>query len=158
MDSYARSGEETLGSYLTLWNDYVMEENAMLHRRSSLVGEVETATRNLAKATVSGKAAKTAVALQVKEQKDSELKNATAMGEAEIRRFHQQRLAELKESLVSYAQGQMQVAKDTHEKLSSCLSGLKAFKLPPKSSMVQQSVHNSNSAAAAAAKNMHFPE
>ena len=156
LDGYAKSSQETFGTYLTLWNDYVSEESAMLQRRATLVHEVDVANRALAKATISGKPAKTAAALAIKEQRDKDLKSATAQGETEVRRFHQQRLSEMKESLTSYAQEQLKVAKDTHKKLEKCLVGLKGFELPPKSLL--SSGINPTLRSYEVAKNMHIPE
>ena len=89
----------------------------------TLISETDAAAKALARATLSGKPSKTTAALKgrladkiplfiksvwylinyclivlAKEQKDEELTKATALGEQEIRRFHQQRLSEMKVS------------------------------------------------------------
>ena len=45
--------ENTLGDYLTQWTSYLEAENAMLHRRTGLFLEVESATKALSKAKAS---------------------------------------------------------------------------------------------------------
>ena len=54
--------ENTLGDYLTQWTSYLEAENAMLHRRTGLFLEVESATKALTKA----KAAKAHAARKLK--------------------------------------------------------------------------------------------
>ena len=60
------------------------------------------------------------------------MKSATKMAEVEIRRFHQQRLGEMKESLIAYTEGQIRVAKDAHQRLAMCVTKMKQFELPRK--------------------------
>ena len=52
------------------------------------------------------------------------------MAEIEIRRFHQQRLGEMKESLIAYTEGQIRAAKDAHQRLAVCVAKMKQFELP----------------------------
>ena len=130
IDAYVANEEASLANYLSLWTSYMDEENAMLGRRTALVVETEAATKALAKATLAGKAAKTAAALSTKEEKERDLKSATKMAEVEIRRFHQQRLGEMKESLIAYTEGQIRAAREAHQKLTSCVDVMKQFELP----------------------------
>ena len=69
IDLYVDNEEASLADYLSLWTSYMDEENAMLGRRTSLVVETDAATKALAKATLAGKAAKTAAALSNKDEK-----------------------------------------------------------------------------------------
>jgi len=116
----------TLGSYLSQWSDYVEAENAMLHRRTTLVIDTDSATKALIKA----KPAKAHEARRVKDEKDKQLEQVSKKAELEVRRFHHQRLSELKSSLVSYAEGQLKVAKENHKALSDCAQKLREFPLP----------------------------
>ena len=58
------------------------------------------------------------------------MKASTKMAEVEIRRFHQQRLGEMKESLIAYTEGQIRAARDAKQKLSLCVEKMKSFELP----------------------------
>ena len=130
LDLYIANEEASLANYLTLWSSYMDEENAMLERRTDLVVETEAAAKALTKATLAGKAPKTAAALNVKEDKERDLKSATKMAEVEVRRFHQQRLGEMKESLIAYTEGQIRAAREAHQKLATCVDVMKQFELP----------------------------
>ena len=66
IDDYVVNEETSLANYLSLWSSYMDEENAMLGRRTALVVETEAASKALTKATLAGKAAKTAAALSTK--------------------------------------------------------------------------------------------
>ena len=88
--------------------------------------ETEAATKALTKA----KPAKAHEARRIKDEKDKQLEQVSKKAELEVRRFHSQRLSELKSALVSYAEGQLKVAKDTHQALSDCTQKLREFPLP----------------------------
>jgi ribosomal protein L30E len=68
----------------------------MLQRRSSIISDVDKANKALAKA----KPNKVAVAKMLRDDKDQELESCTKLASLEVRRFHQQRLFEMKETLV----------------------------------------------------------
>ena len=104
----------------------IAAENAMLHRRTTLVIDTDSATKALIKA----KPAKAHEARRVKDEKDKQLEQVSKKAELEVRRFHHQRLSELKSSLVSYAEGQLKVAKENHKALSDCAQKLRDFPLP----------------------------
>ena len=157
-DANAKNADSSLNGFLSLWTSYVEEENHMLARRVGLLSEAEGAAKVLAKATLSGKPAKTTAALQAKEHKDSELRKATTLGEQEIRRFHQQRLLEMKESLISYTQGQIKVAKDTHDRLSKSVALLKAFQLPKQANVLSSSGLQQEDNGYSGMDAMHIPE
>ena len=126
LENSADIDDDTLGSYLSHWTAYLEAENAMLHRRTTLVMETEAATKALTKA----KPAKAHEARRIKDEKDKQLEEVSKKAELEVRRFHSQRLSELKSALVSYAEGQLKVAKDTHQALSDCTQKLREFPLP----------------------------
>merc|ERR1711974_15197 len=111
------------------WCPYVEEENNMLNRRLTLISETDAAAKALARATLSGKPSKTTAALKAKEQKDEELTKATTLGEQEIRRFHQQRLSEMKESLINYAKFQVESARVAKEQLAKSVSIIRSLSL-----------------------------
>ena len=135
------------------------EENAMLERRNDLVIETEAAAKALTKATLAGKAAKTAAALNLKEDKERDLKASTKMAEVEIRRFHQQRLGEMKESLISYTEGQIRAARDAKQKLALCVEKMKSFELPSSSESFQDSTSKSSeNSNVVQAEQMNIPE
>jgi hypothetical protein len=135
------------------------EENAMLERRTSLVVETEAAAKALTKATLAGKAPKTAAALTTKEDKERDLKSATKMAEVEIRRFHQQRLGEMKESLIAYTEGQIRAAREAHQKLASCVDKMKQFDLPKKLEQANDHLVNPlDSSKAVQSDQMNMPE
>ena len=135
------------------------EENAMLERRTSLVVETEAAAKALTKATLAGKAAKTAAALTTKEDKERDLKSATKMAEVEIRRFHQQRLGEMKESLIAYTEGQIRAAREAHQKLASCVNKMKQFELPKKLEQANDPLANPlDSSKTVQSDHMNIPE
>jgi hypothetical protein len=85
-----------LENYLVLWTSYLESENSMLQRRSNTIAEVDKASKALAKA----KPNKMAVAKLLKDDKDLELESCSKLANLEVRRFHQQRLSEMKETLV----------------------------------------------------------
>ena len=135
------------------------EENAMLERRNNLAVEAEAAAKALTKATLAGKAPKTAAALTVKEDKERDLKSATKMAEVEVRRFHQQRLGEMKETLVAYTEGQIRAAREAHQKLASCVDKMKQFELPKKVEYVNNHLANESSTPKTAQSDrMNMPE
>jgi len=159
LDGYVANEEASLGNYLTLWTSYMNEENAMLERRNDLVIETEAAAKALTKATLAGKAAKTAAALNLKEDKERDLKASTKMAEVEIRRFHQQRLGEMKESLISYTEGQIRAARDAKQKLALCVEKMKSFELPSASESFQDSTSKSSeNSNVVEADQMNIPE
>ena len=159
LDGYIANEEASLGNYLTLWTSYMNEENAMLERRNDLVIETEAAAKALTKATLAGKAAKTAAALNLKEDKERDLKASTKMAEVEIRRFHQQRLGEMKESLISYTEGQIRAARDAKQKLALCVEKMKSFELPSSSESFQDSTSKSSeNSNVVQAEQMNIPE
>lgn len=164
LDSSVRGSEDSLGNYFNNWCPYVEEENNMLNRRLTLLSETDAAAKALARATLSGKPSKTTAALQAKEQKDGELTKATTLGEQEIRRFHQQRLSEMKESLINYAKFQVESARVAKEQLAKSVSIIRSLSLVASSpemsenyskrqaSKLQDPVSNSGLEA------MHIPE
>ena len=159
LDGYIANEEASLANYLTLWTSYMNEENAMLERRNDLVIEADAAAKALTKATLAGKAAKTAAALNLKEDKERDLKASTKMAEVEIRRFHQQRLGEMKESLIAYTEGQIRAARDAKQKLSLCVEKMKSFELPSASETIQGSYSKSSeNSTIAQAEQMNIPE
>lgn len=79
--------ESTLGDYLTHWSAYVDAEMAMLHRRTTLVIEVDSATKALSKA----KPAKAHALRKVMEDKEKALEQVSKTAELETRRFHHQK-------------------------------------------------------------------
>jgi hypothetical protein len=85
-----------LENYLVLWTGYLESENAMLQRRSNILVEADKAAKALAKA----KPNKVAVAKMLKDDRDQELESCSKFANLEVRRFHQQRLSEMKETLV----------------------------------------------------------
>ena len=116
----------TMGDYLSHWTAYVEAENAMLHRRTTLVMEVDSATKALVKA----KPAKAHAVRKLKEDKEKMLEQGSKTAEMESRRFHHQRLAEFKATLVKYAEGQLRVAQDTYKALSENTLKMRDFPLP----------------------------
>ena len=83
-------------NYLVLWTGYLESENSMLQRRSNILVEADKASKALAKA----KPNKVAVAKMLKDDRDQELESCSKLANLEVRRFHQQRLSEMKETLV----------------------------------------------------------
>ena len=159
LDGYIANEEASLSNYLTLWTSYMGEENAMLERRNDLVLEAEAAAKALTKATLAGKAAKTAAALNLKEDKERDLKASTKMAEVEIRRFHQQRLGEMKESLIAYTEGQIRAARDAKQKLSLCVEKMKSFELPAESeSFADNQLKSPENSKIAPSDQMNIPE
>lgn len=126
VDTSVESKETTMGEYMAQWLSYVEAEAAMLHRRTTLVLEVDTAT----KAFVKAKPAKAHTLRKVKEDKEKMLEQVSKTAELETRRFHHQRLAELKTSLVKYAESQLRVAQDSYKALSDNTLKLREFPLP----------------------------
>ena len=108
------------------WSAYVDEETAMLHRRTALFVELENATKALSKS----KPAKAHALRKVKEDKETLLEQVSRTAELETRRFHHQRLAELKVTLIKYAEGQLRVAQDSYKALSESTLKMRDFPLP----------------------------
>ena len=124
--AYVDNEDLTMGDYLSHWSAYVEAENAMLHRRTTLVMEVDNATKALVKA----KPAKAHHFRKLKEEKEQMLEQVSKTAEMESRRFHHQRLAEFKATLVKYAEGQLRVAQDTYKTLSDHTLKMREFPLP----------------------------
>ena len=160
LDVYINNEEASLANYLTLWTSYMNEENAMLERRTELVIETDAASKALKKAILAGKASKTAAALNLKEDKERDLKSATKMAELEIKRFHQQRLGEMKENLISYTEGHIRAARQAHQKLAACVEKMKQFELANnKSESPNEGFGNPlHNPKAVNADQMHIPE
>jgi hypothetical protein len=126
LEAVVSNEEATWATYLRQWNAYLEAENAMLHRRTALVIETEGVTKAMLKA----KPAKVQAARRLKEDKDKELEQVSKAAEMETRRFHHQRLAEMKAALISYAEGQIKAAHDTHRALSQSVLKMREFPLP----------------------------
>ena len=129
VDAAVASADDALGSYLTFWSSYLEEENAMLSRRANLVTERDAVAQACAKAKF-GEASESSQK-QMKE-KDAEVARCARMAEAEMRRFHQRRLTELRDSLVQYTEGQIMCARHAYHELSKSVDKLREFTLPIK--------------------------
>ena len=99
------ASEKTMGSYMSLWSGYMDSENAMLAKRATLVSTVESAAKSLAKKT--GRGISTPSLRRLTEEKEANLENCNRRARSEVRRFHQKRLTEMRDSLVHYAEGQV---------------------------------------------------
>lgn len=126
--------EVTFANYLRLWTAYLESENSMLHRRTCLVIDADNASKALVKA----KPAKAQAARRLKEEKEHELEQVSRTAEMETRRFHQQRLSEMKDSLIQYTEGQIKAAKDAHNALAQCILKMRDFPLPSVNAVSQQ--------------------
>ncbi len=108
-------------------------QSAMLARRACLLAERDAAAKSFSKATAksakSGGGASAAQKLEdlrrAKEEKENELERCSKTGKAEVRRFHQRRLTEMRDALVQYAEGQIGSARDACEELTRSLTKLK---------------------------------
>ena len=71
--------------------------------------------------------------------------------ELETRRFRHQRLAELKMTLIKYAEGQLSNANQIHTSLSDCVLKMRDFPLPSSQAKV-------SSSAGSVQTTLHKPE
>ncbi len=113
-------------------------EIAMLARRTNLLNDRAAAMKAFTKASTkaggSGQQHKLEDLRRVKEEKENELERCSKTGKAEIRRFHQRRLTEMRDALVHYAEGQISSAKDACEELSKGLGRIRDFQVPQQGS------------------------
>merc|ERR1712223_1180260 len=126
IEAKVESEASSIGDYMTQWSAFVDSETAMLHRRTALFVEVETATKALLKA----KPTKAHALRKVKEDKETLLEQVSRTAELETRRFHHQRLAELKMTLIKYAEGQLRVAQESYKALAENTLKMRDFPLP----------------------------
>jgi len=126
IEAKVESEASSIGDYMTQWSAFVDAETAMLHRRTGLFVEVENATKALSKA----KPAKAHALRKVKEDKEILLEQVSRTAELETRRFHHQRLAELKLTMIKYAEGQLRVAQDSYKALAESTLKMRDFPLP----------------------------
>ncbi len=129
VDAAVASADSALGSYLTFWSSYLEEENAMLSRRANLVNQRDAAAKACSKAKF-GEASESSQK-QMKEKED-EVAQCARTAKAEMRRFHQRRLTELRDSLVQYTEGQIMCARHAYDELSKSVDKLREFPLPIK--------------------------
>ena len=67
---------------------------------------------------------------KVKKDKEILLEQVSRTAELETRRFHHQRLAELKLTMIKYAEGQLRVAQDSYKALAESTLKMRDFPLP----------------------------
>ena len=67
---------------------------------------------------------------KVKEDKKILLEQVSRTAELETCRFHYQRLAELKLTMIKYAEGQLRVAQDSYKALAESTLKMRDFPLP----------------------------
>lgn len=118
--------DRTMGAYLGFWNSYLEAENAMLLRRTCLMVERESAARAFARA----KPAKLDQLRLAKEEREDEFERCSKTASSEMRRFHQRRLMEMRDTLVQYTEGQIKCARGAYDELSRCVLKLRDFPLP----------------------------
>jgi len=124
------SQDKTMGGYLGLWSGYLEAENAMLVRRQCLIVERVNAISAFNKA----KPAKREAAQLIMEARERDLTAVTKSANGEIRRFHQRRLRETKEALLSYTEAQIRNAQLSVDEMRQCVAKIRDFPLPQRSS------------------------
>ncbi len=120
---------------------------AMLSRRACMVSDRDGAARAFSKAVTRSAKGGPAVTVQnqqrveelrkAKEEKENELERCSKTGRAEIRRFHQRRLTEMRDAMAQYAEGQIECARDACEELAKGLARLKEVNLQPQQQETQ---------------------
>jgi len=132
-EASAQAAESSLGYYFTLWSSYMEAENGMLSRRAKLIAEREEANKAFEKSRgkVSHNSGKQEDLRRAKEEKENELERCTKSGRREVRRMHQRRLAEARETFVRYAESQARTARETAAGLTSGAGKLKEMMATP---------------------------
>jgi len=126
IENEAGSAEATMGSYLDLYTRCLEQENAMLLRRTCLMVEHDNACKAVEKARPNREEA----AKSIRDEAEKEFKECTDVARSEIKAFHQRRLAEFRQSMLYYVEGQIKCSRENYSALSNCLNKIKDFQLP----------------------------
>ena len=119
----------------------------MLSRRACMLSDRDRAAKAFSKAVAkAGLGGSGASAQQqrvedlrrAKEEKENELERCSKTGKAEIRRFHQRRLTEMRDALAHYAEGQIGCARDACEDLAKGLARLRELNLTQQQQQQQE--------------------
>ena len=110
----------------------------MLARRAKMLAEREAATSKFAKATTAAAAKPGGIAASgkleslrmTKEERENEFERCSKTATAEVRRFHQLRLMEMRDTMVQYTEGQIRCARDALGELGVCVDKLREFPVP----------------------------
>jgi len=126
VENEAVEEEQSLGNYLDQYTRCLDQENAMLLRRTCLMLEWENACRQVDKARPNREEA----AKAAREEAEKEFLGCSEVAKAEIKAFHNKRLAEFRQAIMYYAEGQLKCYRENHSALSNCLNKMKDFQLP----------------------------
>ena len=124
--------EKTMDTYLKHWSSYLSAEQEMLAKRTNLMLERDTAAKNVARHT---KPSRVEAARAAAADKEAVFQRCSKVAAGEVRRFHQRRVAEMKETLVVYAEGQIECARESCDDLANCLAKMRDFPLPSVSNL-----------------------
>ena len=75
----------------------------------------------------------------IRDEKECEFDKCSQTAAGEIKRFHQKRLLEMKDTLVTYTEGQIMCAKSACDELSKCVMKMKDFPLPQMATLAASS-------------------
>ena len=64
------------------------------------------------------------------DEKEQEVIRCTKTAKVEVRRLHQKRLMEMRDSMVQYTEGQIRCAKEAYDKLEFGIEKIREFPLP----------------------------
>jgi len=126
VESEAMASERSLGNYLEMYSRCVEQENAMLLRRTCLMVDWETNCKLVDKARPNREEA----AKATRDESEKEFINCSEVAKSEIKAFHSKRLAEFRQALTDYVEGQIKCYQENHMALSNCLSKMKEIQLP----------------------------
>jgi len=126
IETEVASGESTLGSYLDMYTRCLEAENAMLLRRACLIVDYENACKALGKS----KPNREESAKVIRDETEKELNDCTQVARKEVKIFHNRRLAECRQSLLYYVEGQIKCFQENHAALNNCVNNIKSFQLP----------------------------
>jgi len=126
IENEVSSGEATLGGYLDMYTRCLEAENSMLLRRTCLLVDYENACKALAKA----KPNREVSAKAIRDEAEKELNDCTQVARKEVKVFHNRRLAECRQSLLYYVEGQIKCFQENHAALNNCVDNIKSFQVP----------------------------
>lgn len=126
VENEACEATSKLGSYLEMYSSYMDQENAMLLRRTGLMIEWENNCKLLEKARPNREEA----AKLIRDEAEKEFSECSGVAKAEIKYFHGKRLAEFRQSLIAYVEGQMKCYNENQLAFSSCLAKMNKIMLP----------------------------
>lgn len=126
METEVGNEETSLGNCLELYTRCINAENAMLMRRTSMIVDADAALKAVEKA----KPNREQEARDASDECEDALEKCSSVAKQEIKRFHQQRLADFRSSLISYVEGEVQCSRENYADILKSIEKMKSYPVP----------------------------